>query len=386
MTPLSELLAARSWERDWPVGNRSPNALPESWGVPSCDAPDLGPIFAGGPAAPVSIQVLRQALAHLDVWNNWAASDLTFPPTTRGLAQALVKGLGSDAPLDIQEITPRLLQWYPLMAWAALDANRDLADRLPTKLREAWWPAPAAAPESASATGSNRSERSGRSRRERPTREEPRFNWLRDTVVPLAQRDGLAPLIAQEVGEAIKRHHNHTACANWGERVLLPALMTLNESDLGHVMRHWPSDLRFAVDDPVDMVKQGRFWALLRDAEPAAQARLVNDALPRVLVTDEWSAEDRLRMLRHMLGFAKNNRAAFEQRLALWQNWGGDLDERGVLSKDRAADPGNEFEVSSATKSGLDWIREQDVPIWNQWLADRFPTEPAPRRPSPRPR
>lgn len=400
MKSLAELMKDRSWEQDWPIEIQASKAAPGQWlngvgQVPeSAELPAITALLNGRSAHP-TVKALREAIEDLEQWNGWAAQFLTFPPTAQGMGKALVMGLTAAAGRDINERTQRVMHLYPDLSWSALEAVPDQVPQLDAALREKWWPTPtpvarpSAPPAPSSASGPTRpgavtqpvvataptagsgapSPAAPRPRAERPHGTEAR--WLRDQVLPLVRKDGNSTLIAQEVDAAIKRHFHSTMRANWAEEILIPSLMALKANEMAEIMPHWPSGARYEISNPIEFIQQPRFWAQMRDAEPDAQSRLVSDVLPRVIRSEDWTTEDRLRMLRLMLSFVRTNRSSFEQRIELWENWGGKLEEKGVLESDRAADSEmDSFGISQAPKSGLDWIRESELPMWKEWVRD----------------
>lgn len=403
MKSLAELMKDRPWEQDWPIEIQASKASPEQWlngvgQVPdSAELPAIAALLNGKPGHP-TVKALREAIEDLDRWNEWASQFLTFPPTAQGMGKALVMGLTAAAGRDINERTQRVMHLYPDLSWSALEAVPDQVPQLDAALRQKWWPTPspvarpsapspadpvparpAAAPPRASnpaptstagaAVPSPATASAPRPRTERPHGTEAR--WLRDQVLPLVRKDGNSTLIAQEVDAAIKRHFHSTMRPNWAEEILIPSLMALKANEMAELMPHWPSGARYEISNPIEFIQQPRFWAQMRDAEPDAQSRLVSDVLPRVIRSEDWTTEDRLRMLRLMLSFVRANRSSFEQRIELWENWGGKLEEKGVLESDRAADSEmDSFGTSQAPKSGLDWIRESELPMWKDWVQD----------------
>lgn len=425
---LKALMSERPWEQDWPVQDSQARAavhLPEKWRA-GLDALFIGSdhlrsvdpvahLLRGTPEAAPTVRQLRQVLDGFDKWNAWAEDHLTFPPSLAAFGAALAAGL-SDKNTVLREQTQTVVCCYPELSWAALSASPALLEKVPASMLEHWRPAPVpvapvvpaqapavpvtaapstAAPVTKPPAASRPAPREEAGHRARSYDHEAR--WVREKLLPVVRESQGNPsaLVSQSLDEALRGHYNATRPTPWVEEVLLPALMGLKAGELKELMAYWPNSARYEVKNPVELVNQPLFWAQLRDAEPDSQRMLVHNVLPLVIQSDNWTTEDRLRMLRIMMAYAKNKQELFDQRLDLWQQWGGNLHEKGVLNKDRqAAQNEDEFGASSAAKSALDWMREQNVPLWNQWLA-RQPSEsphatvtaPAanpPRRPRPR--
>lgn len=388
MKSLSELMKERHWEQDWPVGIQAAQAMPTDWagaqGLPEQSAA-VAQLLAGHTAHP-TVVTLRRTLADIDAWNEWAQHHLTYPPTARAMGTALVQGLSEETGRIINDLTRQVVGLYPALSWAAFEVVADTLGALPEKLRAEWWPKPAVEPKPAPSTPEP-AEASVAAPAPNATRSAAGRNhaarWIRDQLLPIARSKKSAPLLLQEMDEAIKHHFNATARPDWAEDVLLPSLMALTGDELADLMPHWPPAARYPLAKPIDTMSKPKFWAQLRDAEPAAQKILVTTALKQVIQSDDWSTEDRLRMLRQMLGFVRTNRDGFEQRVELWKSWGGNLHEKGVLARDRAEEAETSaFGTSAAAKSGLDWIAEQPHEMWKAWVADQAAAErrPAQRR------
>jgi hypothetical protein len=193
----------------------------------------------------------------------------------------------------------------------------------------------------------------------------------------------------QALDQALKRLQASTAQSHWFEEVLLPGLLALPPADLLELQDVWPPHARYVLADPVGLMKNSKFWAGLRDAGPVAQKMLSEDWLPRLVASDEWSPTDRIRMLRFMVAYVKTDRPLFEQRLGLWQAWGGQLNESAQLPHEHTApDEGSAFSAPAVqSKSALQWLDEQGVPMWSEWAAQQRSASPpvSPRR-SPRQR
>jgi hypothetical protein len=417
---LKTLMTERQWEQDWPAHDPATHqAVPADWNTVVLGSQSLpsgldqvAKLLKRDRGAHPTIRQLREVIAALTEWNQWAEDILTFPATLSAFGAALAAGLDQERSTKIKEQSRAVAVCYPELSWAALNTDPALRTRLSSDLVQALWPTPPAQPEvpqppalgaavpvpapstatrttpspgasvraptSAPPAGPRTSAREDAAHAPRTYDTEAR--WPREKLLPIVHGAGQNPtaLVSQSLDEALRHHYNATTKNNpavahtWTEDVLLPALMSLKAPELKDLMAYWPNSFQCEVKNPLDLVKKGLFWAQLRDAEPDAQRLLVQNVLPVVVKTDNWTIEDRLRMLRVMLSYTKNKAELFEQRLDLWQRWGGNLNEPGVLAKDRqAASEEDAFDSSSAAKSALDWIREQNVPVWNQWLAQR---------------
>jgi hypothetical protein len=414
MKTLNELMTERLWEQDWPVIETGiALSMPTGWpGLShSEDQAEVKNLLAKERAHP-TVLGLRTALEDIDKWNDWANQYLTYPATVIGMGKALAEGLKPGTGRNINDLTHRVIGLYPQMSWAVFNAVPNLVKELPAEWREKGWPTPVVKPASVAAgvvpapaevvlpenapapmsapaysgatpvhppaSASRAAEKTEASPAQRTEAAQKRAaRWIREQLLPIARRTDAAPLIIQDMDEAIKLHLNATLRPDWAEEILLPSLMALNGDELGELMIHWPPSARYALTNPLETVAKPRFWAQLREADDGARQKLVSDVLPRVIRSEDWSSEDRLRMLRQMLGFVKSDRANFEQRIELWEKWGGNLHEKGVLAKDRAAqsEEDSAFGTSPAAKSGMDWIAEQPHEMWKAWLADRQAAE-----------
>lgn len=383
---LRDRLDARLWSADWPVMAASPvvdaSHLPaagwwESW-------PD---VWASAQALEghrsVSLGSAHAFLDRLERWTQSHQQQLTWPPTDRGFAQALVTSLAARDPDALA-----VLAHCPGGCLAILEAHSDLAADIPdhsksliTSLRRLVFPAPATLvpPVSASASVSPTAssapspEREPRPRTEPPAAAPHLVSWLKDLVLELRESGGNAAVKSARIDEAFKHlrlSERADAHKGWFEEVLLPVLAQQDAVDLKALLDNWPSHHHFGVGDPVSFAGAPRLWAILRDA-PAPDV-LLAQGLPQWVDSASWSFEQRYAMLEPMFKLVRTNEKKFRQRLALWEGWGGNLDQEGVLG---SCAPADVFAAAPEPVSARGWFLSQKIPMWNEVL--EAPAAPA---------
>lgn len=221
------------------------------------------------------------------------------------------------------------------------------------------------------------------------------IEWLGQVLGHLRQNPAQSLGVKQEwLDEQVKQRAYQSK--NWFEELLLPAIATLNEQDLGCLLDHWPVHRRLSVANPVEMVSQPRFWSILKVQEPV-RTQLFEQALPRMVNMDRVGFDDRYTMAQHMLEWARRSPDLFRQRLNLWVKWGGSVAEEEVPSA--APSDGDVFNATPvARRSVARWILEQGNDMWTAqlneqaaqqgWILPRDvtpnPTTPAADTPAPR--
>lgn len=390
---LRERLEKRAWENDWPSLPSDAVLPPAHWlealplnlfeDVSARYRPLAEQSFAQFPSivngqshAPLPQAVLERYLDALDTWNHAVRWQATWPPSLEGLGSAIAASAKPDFKHASTEVTlglALLLHAYPKLAWASIQS-------LPTwkrkTLPEAWFqeieptlapsapsedetsaptpsPAPVAAPVAEPAPQPSQ-------RAEPP----PSALWLQGVLQDLKDAQAPQPLLRQRLDAEIKQHRQAHPRADWFEAEFFPALLHQPMDLLRVMLRNWPDDLSFTVDDPVAWVKTRGFWQQLQAAEDT-QALMMRQVLPRLVDTRHWSDMTRVVLLRFMVNYTKHDPQAFEQRMDLWQAWGGRLDQNGRLPKDPVPETSG-FSAQQPT-TVLDWIREAQVPAWNAW-------------------
>jgi hypothetical protein len=157
--------------------------------------------------------------------------------------------------------------------------------------------------------------------------------------------------------------------AGWLEYEFIPAIAALSAEKLETLVDLWSVSHSKSFIDPQKTLSGKRFWAILEGIEPPARGIFVNQVLPKLIDSSEWSSSTRYKLATEMLAWTKARPEAFEERLSLWQSWGGRLDDAEAAP----ASDGNRFSKVTTTPETVEaWIKGNNVPAWNQ-VMERAP-------------
>lgn len=405
MLPLPTRISQASWSLEWPAGAEfgqgiplSKQSLPPGLAWPWDRASTVLAALSGeGEAVP--LDMAHQLLDSLDAWTRKSRAFLTWPATAPGFAAALVNSARTQ---DVDAIA--VLAAYPDFCQRMMEQARALDPSLPTlaglyglaaggrrldrsRPADPARPAarPAQSPEAASVAPADRPVRSSDAAPEtaadRPTRApkapasppSPPAPFLLEWVARI-QKTTEPAIARQALDQSLKSTLSSHAGNGWSwfDRVLLPEIVKLTPSDLSALLSVWPRQSRFVPDSPVEWMDQPRFWVLLREAGPVRRDLLAEGGLAHLVDFSRTDAAMRFEMATKMLPFTARSPEAFKQRLAMWQSFGGDLDEAPS-----AASQDVDLSSSSAPSQTVrQWIIEQDNAEWNAILAEGAAPEP----------
>lgn len=425
MSSLRQRLEGRSWEQDWP--NTPPGvALPTfDWvGVLALDPfeqteakhrglavrqmAQMPALLQGRAHDPLPQAIVHRHLDALEAWNASVTWQATWPPTLEGLGRAIATSI---TPGNARQTADSLLgvcvflNAYPELAWAAIQATPKWKRQA---LPEAWFEVKEVAPPAAEPPAIASAEKppiksppapsveapsvlpsdskgvtppgavppAAKRARSEPSRPAPKAApWLAHLLTDLSTSSQAQPLLRQRFDSEIKTQRQ-SAGASWFEDEFFPAVAQLSPALLKVMLRNWPDGLHFSPADPIGWVKGNALWGQLRDAHESKPI-LMQQVLPRVVDTRGWTDVSRVLMLRFMVSYAKHDPEVFAQRMALWQSWGGRLDMKAPKARDQGDEAeGNMFDMSRHQTTVLDWIRAQDVPMWNTWTEGKVTEAP----------
>lgn len=375
---IRERLEARAWAADWPdLPPDLPQDLPpvlepvgwwEVWPSVREEALALRQV---GPQ--VSLLRAHAFLERLENWAQRAASVLTWPPTALSFGSAIRASLDARDPdvLAVAALYPRACAH----ALALLPEDRlalPASQALVAQFRH--WSQPPSVSEDRRPPSPPRRPVD----RDRGSEPPELQHWMGETLAHIHRNSHSAGL-REWMDERIKHLHyterSHQR-AQWFLEQFLPALAALEESQMAALLEAWPSHQRLTIPDPVSLLDQKRFWAIVRDAP--ARSLLMSKALPQLIDSQDWTFEQRYAFLDPMFRMVSKSADLFEERLHLWRGLGGVLDERAVVpNKPVDSDELFAHPPSVQSVSARAWFLDQQHPAWNDVL-ERYPA-PRPR-------
>ena len=167
----------------------------------------------------------------------------------------------------------------------------------------------------------------------------------------------------------------------WFEDIALPALCTLNIRQLEKIVEYWPEHSKVTWNSPENSMENPLFWRAIRSLKQPERNFMLENLLPSLVISDNWSFKNRFKMLSSMVDRTKDHGWLFEERLKLWISWGGNLDlSESVV--DYSSEQQSVF-VIPKTQSARQWLIEQKNPLWTDILINKFAPQISEKIPKP---
>lgn len=149
------------------------------------------------------------------------------------------------------------------------------------------------------------------------------------------------------------------------ENHFLKALVSSSLPVVTDVTKNWPPLFKMSPENPVDWVDKAKLWVTLRDGNYANGTYLLKEGFSKIINTQIWGNDIKLKMLSKILPFTAKSKAAFNNRLSFWISLGGDLD----ASCERSLNDSSLLGASNARE----WILNSNNDLWNKELSSNHP-------------
>lgn len=167
-----------------------------------------------------------------------------------------------------------------------------------------------------------------------------------------------------------KKGAGKDAFGYWFQDCAFPALCRLPEEDLLVLAEVWPRHNLVRHTHPEAMFSDHRFWSEIRFSSTKDRKVILEQVLPTILDTSAWSVRDRVDILESLSARTEKHAWLFTERLKLWSDLGGQLDQDYVLA------PAQGFS-SPMMATARDWVLSRNIDGWTQALpAGRKPPSP----------
>lgn len=383
---IAKMMSEKPWRSSWPDsisedGNET--TLPDvPWKGQIARYRKVFQALNGKEGASCSVSDARELLQRMEQWSERHASYFSWPPSQDGWARAVWATM--EEPQGKEDLAWLWAVYGPAVRLALSEkpAPQSWAASL---LRAAEVSTTASLPPAAPAASPTRATKEAAPVESVPLTKEPlpkereaspevkrTREWIEGLLSELSASKEPDGVISEKFDRAIKEAiENHTyeganRIAGWIEYSFLPAIVSLDHAKMSMLADLWPTSQSRSFIDPQKTVSSKRFWAVLEEVSDEARPVLVGRILPTIIDSSEWSSSQRYSMAVEMLSWTKRRPAVFQERLRLWQAWGGRMDDAEAVS----APEGNMFSKAHPPQETVEsWIKKQDIPEWNKALA-----------------
>lgn len=393
---MPKFMKDKPWRSAWPediIETVETTAVPDvSWKGQVAKYKRVFQAMMGVEGVNSSLSEISDLTRKMERWSDRHAVYFSWPPTMEGWARAVWATLGEPQGKDdmawlLAGYGPSLrlaLSERPGPASWAISLQAALA---PAIVKDSVAAPPASSPTVAAPVAPTEAPARAVPRKRpvetvvaKPQFEEPKEvletrAWISSLLSEFASSSAPQGLLIEKLDREVKeRVENRSQAgqkreAGWLEYELLPAIAALPSEKLDLLVDLWSVSHSKSFIDPQKTLSGKRFWAILEHIEDPARGVFVNRVLPKLIDSSEWSSSTRYKLATEMLAWTKNRPDAFEERLALWQSWGGRLEDAEAVP----VTEGNRFNKASAPPDTVEaWIRANNIAAWNQ-IIERAP-------------